>query len=159
MARSVALTVMSNVILPSLTGRAPIATNSAGYSVHSCSMNLPADAGRALPGGRRTPFLITTGQDLAGRISQMSGTLRERRVIPALERCDRFDAMLNQLEAEGVRISGSSRFRFYGKLLRAFANSGVDVVHDLTADDAMRLGIASAEVGELLEAVDMLQRP
>src|SRR3989442_851606 len=107
----------------------------------------------------RTAFLITAGQDLAGRISQMSATVRERRAIPALERCDRFDAMLNQLEAEGVRISGSSRFRFYGKLLRAFANSGVDVVHDLTADDAMRLGIASAEVGELLEAVDMLLRP
>ncbi len=32
----------------------------------------------------------------------MVATLRERRVTPALERCDRFDSMLDQLEGEGV---------------------------------------------------------
>src|SRR5215813_6583271 len=89
----------------------------------------------------------------------MVATLRGRRVTPALERCDRFDSMLDRLEKEGVRISGSSRFRFYGKLLRAFSNSDVDVVRDLSQDDAMRIGTASAEVGELLEAVDMLSKP
>ncbi len=76
----------------------------------------------------------------------MVATIR-RRVTPALERCDRFDAMLNQLEKEGVRISGSSRFRFYGKLLRAFCDLGADGMQELSEDQAMRMGTASAEAG------------
>lgn len=89
----------------------------------------------------------------------MIATLSDRRVQPAGERCDQFDAVLDQLEAEGVRISGSSRFRFYARLLRAFAGSTIDVARDLEEDEAMRLGIACAEVGEMLETVKMLLRP
>lgn len=82
----------------------------------------------------------------------------ERRERQFLQRCDRFDELLNQMQSEGVRIDDSSRFRFYSKLLRAFAEQG-DTADQFPEDDAMRIGTASAEVGELLEALEMLLRP
>ena len=81
-----------------------------------------------------------------------------RRETPFLQRCDRFGELLEQMQCEGVRIDDSSRFRFYSKLLRAFAEQG-DTADQLPEDDAMRVGIAATEVGELIEALEMLLRP
>jgi len=81
-----------------------------------------------------------------------------RRETPFLQRCDRFDELIEQMRTEGVRIDDSSRFPFYSKLLRAFAEQG-DTADQLPEDDAMRIGTASTEVGELLEALEMLLRP
>ena len=62
------------------------------------------------------------------------------------------------MQAEGIRIDDSSRFPFYNKLLRAFARQG-DTADELPEDAAMRVGIATTEVGELIEALEMLLRP
>ena len=82
----------------------------------------------------------------------------ERRQGTLVERCDKLDALLAQVESDGVHISDASRFRFYSKLLRAFASSGEGVL-DLSEDDVLRVGTASTESGELVEALDLLLRP